>query len=34
MDADRASWTALGAASNRAMHLLVDDPPPAVEGDG
>jgi methyltransferase (TIGR00027 family) len=33
MESDRASWTALGAASNRAMHLLVDDPPPILRDE-
>jgi len=33
MEPDRASWTALGAASNRAMHLLVDDPPPILRDE-
>ena len=27
MKADRASWTSLGAAANRAIHLIADDPP-------
>jgi methyltransferase (TIGR00027 family) len=33
MQVDRASWTALGAASNRAMHLFVDDPPPILHDE-
>ena len=33
MDSDRASWTALCAASNRAMHLFVDDPPPILRDE-
>jgi len=33
MESDRASWTALGAASNRAMHLFVDDPPPILRDE-
>ena len=33
MESHRASWTALAAASNRAMHLLVDDPPPILRDE-
>jgi methyltransferase (TIGR00027 family) len=33
VEADRASWTALGAASNRAIHLLVDDAPPILRDE-
>jgi methyltransferase (TIGR00027 family) len=33
METKRASWTALGAASNRAMHLIVDDPPPMLRDE-
>lgn len=31
MDADKASQTALAAAGNRALHLIVDDEPPILD---